>query len=192
MKNSTKSKLTPAPSPKQKIEADSLSITVQPDEDMALVQTKVLIGPVITNAFALQKFGKGSIGERPIDSIVVAMAESNKRVNANDLRDVEATLMSQATLLNAMFGELTRRAANRINGETFQLELLESYFKMAMKAQNQCRMTLETLGNIKNPPAVFAKQANINNGGQQQVNNGVAPHAPATENQNPPNKVLEQ
>ena len=45
---------------------------------------------------------------------------------------------------------------------------------MAMKAQNQCRMTLETLGTINNPPAVFAKQANINNGGQQQVNNGSA------------------
>ena len=41
--------------------------------------------------------------------------------------------------------------------------------RMAMKAQNQCRMTLETLATIKNPPVVFAKQANINNGGQQQV-----------------------
>ena len=33
-------------------------------------------------------------------------------------------------------------------------------------------MTLETLATIKNPPAVYARQANINNGGQQQVNNG--------------------
>jgi hypothetical protein len=47
----------------------------------------------------------------------------------------------------------------------------ESYFKMALKAQNQCRMTLETLSNIKNPPVVYAKQANIANG-PQQVNNG--------------------
>jgi hypothetical protein len=47
--------------------------------------------------------------------------------------------------------------------------------RMAMRAQNQCRMTLETLATIKNPPVVYAKQANINNGGQQQVNNGVEP-----------------
>jgi hypothetical protein len=33
-------------------------------------------------------------------------------------------------------------------------------------------MTLETLATIKNPPVVYARQANINNGGQQQVNNG--------------------
>jgi hypothetical protein len=52
----------------------------------------------------------------------------------------------------------------------------EGYLRMALKAQNQCRMTLETLATIKNPP-VFTKQANINNGGQQQVNNGAEPVA---------------
>lgn len=53
-------------------------------------------------------------------------------------------------------------------------------------------MTLETLGNIKSPPAVVAKQANINNGVQEQVNNGVGPPARATENQNPLTKLVEQ
>ena len=59
--------------------------------------------------------------------------------------------------------------------------------RMAMKAQNQCRMTLETLATIKNPPVVFARQANINNGGQQQVNNGVKPAAalPGADQQTP-------
>ena len=192
MKKSSKLKASQSPSLKQKIEADIIKFPVDPDEDKELAEAKVVIGPVGTNAFALQNFSKGIIGARPIGLIFAAMVENSKRVNANDLRDVEATLISQATVLNSMFGELVRRTANRFNGETFQLEVVESYFKMAMKAQNQCRMTLETLGNIKNPPAVFAKQANINNGGQQQVNNGVAPHAPATENQNPLSKVLEQ
>ena len=190
MKKPSKAHPIQTPSTKQKIEADTLTISVHPDEDRALTETKVIIGPVISNAYALQSFSKKSLGERSLGSIVVAMAESNKRVNANDLRDVEATLMSQAILLNSMFGEITRRTANRFNGETFQLEVVECYFKMAMKAQNQCRMTLETLANIKNPPVVYAKQANITNG-PQQVNNGFTPHAPATENQNPPSKVLE-
>ena len=39
--------------------------------------------------------------------------------------------------------------------------------RMALKAQNQCRMTLETLATIKNPPVVFAKQANTAQGPQQ-------------------------
>jgi hypothetical protein len=44
-----------------------------------------------------------------------------------------------------------------------------------LKSQGQCRSTLETLANIKNPP-VFARQANIA-AGPQQVNNRVAPDA---------------
>ena len=46
--------------------------------------------------------------------------------------------------------------------------------RMALKAQSQCRATLETLATIKNPPAVFARQANIAQG-PQQVNNGMMP-----------------
>ena len=41
-------------------------------------------------------------------------------------------------------------------------------------------MTLETLATIKNPPVVFARQANINNGGQQQVNNATVPAGETT------------
>lgn len=45
--------------------------------------------------------------------------------------------------------------------------------KLALRAQNQSRATLETLGNIKQPRAVFVKQANIAHG-HQQVNNAHA------------------
>ena len=41
--------------------------------------------------------------------------------------------------------------------------------RLSLKAQGQCRATLETLAVIKNPP-VFAHQANIAHG-PQQVNN---------------------
>jgi len=73
-----------------------------------------------------------------------------------------------------MFTNLSRRA---IKHE--YVPNLESFFRMAMKAQNQCRMTLETLATIKNPPVVFAKQANIAHG-HQQVNNGVPVATDAT------------
>jgi hypothetical protein len=45
--------------------------------------------------------------------------------------------------------------------------------RLALKAQGQCRATLETLAVLKNPPTVFAKQANIA-AGSQQVNNTLA------------------
>jgi hypothetical protein len=51
-------------------------------------------------------------------------------------------------------------------------EAAERYQRLALKAQS--RATLETLSTIKNPPVVYAKQANIAHG-PQQVNNGQSP-----------------
>ena len=51
----------------------------------------------------------------------------------------------------------------------------ETYMRLALKAQSQCRATLESLSEIRNPRSVaFVRQANIA-AGHQQVNNGVAP-----------------
>ena len=100
------------------------------------------------------------------------MTESANKVKANDMSDVEAMLVSQAMVLNGMFADLTNRFAMNRTGGYFDAS--QAYLKMAFKAQNQARMTLETLSNIKNPPVVYAKQANIAHG-PQQVNNGQSP-----------------
>ena len=60
--------------------------------------------------------------------------------------------------------------------------------RLAFKAQNQCRATLETLAEIKNPkPTAFIKQQNI--GVNQQVNNDAAPLAHG-KIKNQPNELL--
>lgn len=60
----------------------------------------------------------------------------------------------------------------------------DRFMRLGLKAQDQCRHTLETLAVMKNPP-VFARQANIANG-PQQVNNGHAPEPRATVTLLPP------
>jgi hypothetical protein len=64
---------------------------------------------------------------------------------------------------------------------------------LGLKAQAQCRATLQTLFEMKNPqPVAFVKQANIASG-PQQVNNGVASQPPslARISANPSNELLE-
>ncbi len=79
-------------------------------------------------------------------------------------------LIAQANALQAMFVEMARRALKQESTSHY-----ETHLRLALRAQNQCRATLETLAVVKNPTVVFARQANINNGGQQQVNNHGAP-----------------
>jgi hypothetical protein len=97
-------------------------------------------------------------------SFATTLTKSAEGVNAGDMEQLKATLTGQAVTLNSMFGKLSCKAAANMDSIP---EASEGYLCMALRAQNQCRMTLETLINIKNPPVVYAKQAN----GPQQVNN---------------------
>ena len=69
----------------------------------------------------------------------------------------------------------------------------ETYMRLALKAQTQCRATLETLAAIKNPqPVAFVRQANIAHGPQQVNNSSSVDTSRAEKSENQPNKLLEQ
>ena len=127
--------------------------------------------------------------EKHIDvpTLVETLREQAKAVNRNDLAKAEAMLMNQATALQSLFARLSEKAFS-----SGLLPQFEAFMRMALRAQNQCRATLETLSTIKNPPVVIAKQANFANG-YQQVNNGAAmpvTHAQAGENKIQQNELL--
>lgn len=105
-------------------------------------------------------------------------------VNNGDMKRPEAMLLAQAHTLDQLFNHLARRAYQR---ET--VSSCEIHLRLAFKAQAQCRSTLETLSNIKNPPVVFAKQANFS-GGHQQINNVPAQASHPEETKNQQNELL--
>jgi hypothetical protein len=139
-----------------------------------MVRTRMAIHPRANAAAVIQEYCK-PFGELDFVELMTVMAETSGKVLDDDMKPVESMLIAQALALQSMFMNFSRKA---ISTESHQRE--ESYFRMALKAQNQCRMTLETLANIKNPPIVYAKQANIAHG-HQQVNNGIPATAPAHE-----------
>lgn len=126
------------------------------------------------NAAAVVSVFAGKEDEIEFSCLVRALSDGVREVWSGDMRQPEAMLYGQAHALQAIFMNLSRTAARSTHMDT-----KDRYLRMALKAQNQCRMTLETLATIKNPPVVFTRQANINNGGQQQVNNGVPAPAAA-------------
>ncbi|MBI3903745.1 MAG: hypothetical protein HY306_12525 [Nitrosomonadales bacterium] len=157
--------------------------------------SKMALLPSTNAAAVVQAFGKGTFGEPDFLVLVTELREQFTKVENGDLQYCESMLVGQAHALQSIFVSLARRAINQE-----YLTNYETFLRLALKAQNQSRMTLETLAAIKNPPVVFAKQANINHGnGNQQVNNGTPPampnipHAPthAEKNINQPNELLE-
>lgn len=142
------------------------------------------------NAITARNFSKKTLGESDLTETINVMWEKVDKVNAGDLSELEATLAAQSVSLDAIFNELTRRAFINM-GE--HLHATESYMRLALKAQAQCARTIEIIAAMKNPPIVYAKQANISNGNQQ-VNNGAVsngqPVAHAGKIINQPNELL--
>lgn len=140
------------------------------DSEKSEALAKMALRPSVNAAAVMVSYGKPlGIDDDDIAALMDRLADDVQNVWAGDMKRAEAMLFGQAHALQAIFMNLARRATTQE-----YLKQWEAYLRMALKAQNQCRMTLETLATIKNPPVVIARQANINNGGQQQVNNGPA------------------
>lgn len=172
--------------PTKKKGANHLAMVRQDNEPEAATIARNVISPTVRGAATTQAFSQ-AFGEIDLQSLVNELGNQCKKVRDGDLRRAESLLITQAHSLDAIFNELARRAAMNM-GE--YMDATERYMRLALKAQNQCRATLETLSTIKNPPVVFAKQANIANG-PQQINNGIPAPAHAEKVLNQSNELLE-
>lgn len=136
-------------------------------------------------AVVVQAYAKPSFGDIGIDHLFDLLQKSTTKIEDGNLKSAEAMLFGQAHALQAIFMNFAGRAANQSS-----LKNLETFLRLALKAQSQCRATLETLATIKNPPVIYARQANIANG-PQQVNNGPDNHARTEEIKPAKNELLE-
>lgn len=151
---------------------------------------RLILSPALATYRVLHATGKEFDTFNTIDvpSLVAELCDQADAVNSGDMSRLEKMLANQATSLQDLFARLTERAMAQS-----QMPNLEGFMRLALKAQNQCRSTIETLATIKNPPVIYAKQANISNG-HQQINNGIRTstrtHAQAGENLNQQNELL--
>ena len=166
-KTAAMAKALPAPAAGYKNTA--INIAVPPgttDADFAAAVARTLSQPETSAASVIENWQKDT---HDVNALAAELGRQIEAVNSGNLRRAEGMLIAQAHTLDNIFANLARRAT----GQQY-LPQWEAYMRMAMRAQNQCRMTLETLASIKNPPVVFARQANIVHGGPQQVvNNGL-------------------
>jgi hypothetical protein len=160
-------------------DSHAVEVKLKKDEDRDQALANVLLRPSVQAAVTIQQWENSS----DVSSMMNALSTQIDLVKDGNMGRPEAMLLAQAHTLDALFNNLARRAKNQQ-----YLNQFETNLRLAFKAQSQCRATLETLAAIKNPPVIFAKQANISNG-HQQINNGV----PATRTekiQNQPNELL--
>jgi phosphohistidine phosphatase SixA len=178
---------TKGKAPTKKRGPNDLEVTAQSEEDKAAAVARSVTSPTVRGAVTTQAFSK-AFGETDLQSLVNELGKQCVSVRDGNLARAESLLTTHAHTLDAIFNDLARRAALNM-GE--YINAAERYLRLALKAQSQCRATLETLATIKNPPVIYARQANITNG-PQQINNGTSPAHAGEKTSIEPNKLLEQ
>lgn len=123
--------------------------------------------------------------QHDINSLVKELETQSAAVRDGEMGRAESMLIAQAHTLDQLFSLLARRA--QLNAGEF-LGACETYLRLAFKAQSQCRTTIETLAEMKNPMnGAYVRQANVA-AGHQQINNG-SDGPPVREIENQPNKL---
>jgi hypothetical protein len=170
---------------KRKVPTTKASNAIKEPPKYALPD-ELMVNAEVHAAAAMDKWGV--FGDIDIRALTVNISKRVDKVQEGSLKGPEAMLFGQAMTLQAIFTSLSRRAA--MNAGEY-IDATDKYLRLALKAQSQCRATLETLAAIKNPPVIYAKQANFANG-PQQVNNSIPAQSRAQAGiiESEPNKLL--
>jgi hypothetical protein len=139
--------------------------------------------PAIASCVASEPFMKVPYGDDYdfVESVHV-LQEQIKEVQAGDMSGMEAMLVGQAHALQQVFVSLMRKAYAQEHLKQYQ-----THMNLGLKAQAQCRATIQALTELKYPrQVVITKQANFAHG-HQQVNNSAPPQEIAAAQ----NKLLE-
>ncbi len=119
---------------------------------------------IVNSATLVTEFSKGYLGEVNITECIAVLTQKAKNIHEGDLKGMETLLINQALALDSIFSALAIRARFNMNE---YVNAAEKYMRLALKAQGQCRATLETLAIIKNPQPYIQN----NKAEYQQVNN---------------------
>ena len=146
----------------------------------------VLLHPACAAAVTINAYPSvpGAVDRSGMGSEMMAQIAAAKN---GDLSRGEAILVAQAHALDAMFNHLVQWATK----EDY-IDNAEVLMRLGLKAQSQCRATIEALDRIKNPRSyAVIHQANLANGPQQVNNRGAFddPQPGPPENKKSPNEL---
>ncbi len=141
---------------------------------------RAVLNPLLHSALTVGDYAIVG-GDFNINALVDAFEDQVNQFAEGNLESLEAMLFSQVHALHAISSHLFRRA---IMNDTNNLE---TFLKLGLKAQSQCKSTCEVLANMKSPKTQL-NQTNIAQ--TQQVNNHL-PGNHSAENQHSPSKILD-
>ena len=161
---------------------NALNVEQTKDETGAQAMARKLLSPAFKNAAASAGFlGKmlGGVEMPGVTDYADDLIVKADKAASGDLAMASRMLATQAVTLDAMFAELARRCAMNMG---HYINAAERYGRLALKAQSNCRATLEALAKLHQPREQTVRHVHVNEGGQAVIADQFHNHSGGTEN----------
>lgn len=149
-----------------------LSAQESANPDMASAPTPAEVARIGLDPIALAseltlRFNQGTFGALPPDETYGAMLDLVRAANKGHVEDQRSMLLAQSIALNAIFIDLARRSSLAMNQS---IDGAERLMRLALKAQGQCRTTIESIDRLANGREQVVRHIHVDNrGGQTMV-----------------------
>jgi len=168
--------------PKKQTAAHVLEIKPEPGESDGTSFARVAFDPVVRHATIASSYASGIFSEALAPSIMdstEALQNTVAKAEKGDLQIASRLLASQAVSLDAMFTELARRSGANMGGYPDAAAL---YMRLALRAQSNCRTTVEALAKLHQPREQTVRHVHVNEGGNAIVTDHFHNHTGGKEN----------
>jgi hypothetical protein len=162
---------------------DVLNIARNPEETGAQALARNTLEPEARHALTASTFAGRAFGrhqESPgIADFVDQLAVMTDAAARGDLTFTSRTLAAQAVSLDCIFTELTRKAS--LNLADYP-DAAERFARLALKAQGNCRATLEALARLHQPREQTVRHVHVDQGAQAIIADHFHHHAAGVAN----------
>jgi hypothetical protein len=135
-----------------------------PGDSMEEKGAYIALDPSMKAAMTTYRF-TSNLTEIDTMALAARMQELTDEACSGELGNIETMLAAQAITLDSIFHRLAVQAHQNIGHHSNAVDV---YLRLGLKAQNQCRSTIEALASMKSPRQ-YINQTNVAN--LMQVNN---------------------
>lgn len=150
----------------QEIQSKELSKAAKASSKKTSVPLDKITDPSTLGSGAIASIMERGDNTKAVDAAKDGVEETLSKVKSGNLEDLESILVNQVYVLNGLFNQLVIQGKASLSSPAVMRSLPshpKTMLNVALKAQTQCRATVQTINNLKNPKKTTFIKNQLNN-----------------------------
>jgi hypothetical protein len=150
----------------QKLQSKAISKAAKAGSQKTSIPLNKITDPSALGSGAIASIMDSGDNVKVVNAAKDGVEETLSKVKSGNLEDLEAILVNQVYVLNGLFNQLVIQGKAGLTEPTVMRSLPnhpKTMLNVALKAQTQCRATVQTINELKNPKKTTFIKNQLNN-----------------------------